>query len=1014
MKTEDGRAYDEFEISFEEENLSVEEIVHRWHRWRTSPDRSPTELKLIGLDLAERLIPQETQRQILLKVSSCRARNASLLLKVIGSVGFLSRVPWESLEIAYPDSIHPSLRLAQQPDIAVIRVANDATETAVRETGRPIRCLVASANPNSFRYPTLAWVSTEMGGLRNVEMRGGDRVKFQFLDAATEAALVTAIRDFKPDVFHFSGHADFLKSEPCLVLHGNQPGAANGFSASKLADCLIEAECQVALLLACETDGAPTSATSVLVRAGVQTVIGLQDKARDASIPAFTRIFYNAILDNVRLDRAVSEARLTIAGPQNGELLPTFWGRQATFLGSRHPEIDAARVTNLPRIEDDCIGRDRELQELQGLALGKHTLCITGLGGIGKSHLARHLAHRLQSTVPQGVWFFDGAEIRDEATLWDEFLEACYPWNPHSTAPRKALPEAIVFVDHVDEWESAQLQALIECFRGHPPLQLVLIGRAISPVSRDDRYEVGPLASGDLEATSEVLFLKWSGLDANGLEREDMRAILSIGKLLEGVPLAIRIAAARAAIVGPLQMADLLESSPLLALGGSRSRVFEAIERSISTLDENDRLLLYRISIFSGSFDWDSLKATYPDDPFELLNGIERLCEAGLTRKSREHHSTRILLTSTVRDYARQTTPDRLFFVLNLARKRHLDRFVELARGAAEAFDSGKWGEGSRGLRLDIPNFRDALVFASEKGYFEKVADLCSYLGRPLMESGRYGEFKTFLREGYRAAAELGRPSLEADLLGLDGAFAGRVGDRDRCVAQWQRRATLYQEIGDDAGLIDATLDLALETTDFDEALTLVDHADSLLTGLKRPDLEATAGVIRAKIELMRGNIDSAILVAKKSDTIELEGKYRDSLPYVQTQLGNIWAQVGRYDDAAKAYVSAVRAAIDGERRSQAAIAALGLSRTLEHSAILDKALRCAEIARDLLVNLGSRRIPEAEARIAQLRPRNYSERAVLNDPLESLREFIATLPNVPQVRFVEAEAGEESAPCSS
>lgn len=669
------------------------------------------------------------------------------------------------------------------------------------------------------------------------------------------------------------------------------------------------------------------------------------------------------------------------------------------------------RATNLPKLEDDCIGRDRELQELHDLALQKPILCITGFGGIGKSHLAQHLAHRLQPTVPHGVWFFDGTEIRDEAALWDEFLEVCYPWNPHSAAPRKQLPEAIVVVDHIDEWESDEIQELVKRFCANPSLTLLLIGRTVTAASREDRYEIGPLSSGDLSETSEALFLKWSGLEANDLEREDLLAILTIVKKLEGVPLALRIAASRAAIVGPAQMAALLESSPLLALGGSKSSVFEAIERSISTLEESDRLLLYQISIFSGSFDWDSLKATYPDDQFELLNGIERLCETGLARKSREHHSTRIFLTSTVREYAWKTTPDRLFFVLNVARKNHLNRFIELARTTAEAFQSGKWSEGSRRLRLDISNFRDALIFASEKRSFEKVAELCSCLCRPMMESGRYGEFRSFLREGYRAATELRRPSLETELLGLEGAFAGRTGDHERCVTLWQRRADLCQEIGDIPGLIDATLDLALETTKSDEALTLVDHADVHLAGLKRPDLKATAVVIRAKIELNRGNIDAAIKVAKRADTIELEGENRDSLPYVQTQLGNIWVQVGHYGDAKNAYIRAIQAAIDGERRSQAAVATLGLSRALENSKANDKALRCAEIARDLLINLGSRRIPESQTRIAQLSPPNYKERAVLNDPLESLREFIATLPNEPQPHFAVVEVAAVPAP---
>lgn len=669
------------------------------------------------------------------------------------------------------------------------------------------------------------------------------------------------------------------------------------------------------------------------------------------------------------------------------------------------------RVTNLPSIEDDCTGRGRELQELYDLALQIPILGITGFGGIGKSHIARHLAHRLQPTIPRGVWFFDGTEIRDEATLWDEFLEACYPWNPHSSTPRKHLPEAIVVVDHIDEWDPDEVQELVRRFNSNPSLTLVVVGRTISAVSRENRYEVGPLSSGKLSETSEALFLKWSGLDADELEREDMSAILSIVKKLEGVPLALRIAASRAAIVGPAQMATLLESSPLLALGGSKSSVFEAIERSISTLEENDRLLLYQISIFSGSFDWDSLKATYPDDPFELLNGIERLCETGLARKSREHHSTRIFLTSTVREYAWKTTPDRLFFVLNVARKNHLNWFVELARTTAEAFQAGKWSEGSRRLKLDISNFRDALIFASEKRSFERVAELCSCLCRPMMESGRYGEFKSFLREGYRAATELRRPSLEAELLGLEGAFAGRTGDHERCVTLWQRRADLCQETGDLAGLIDATLDLALETTNSDEALTLVDHADVHLAGFKRPDLQATAGVIRAKIELNRGNIDAAIREAKKADTIKLEGKDQESLPYVQTQLGNIWLQVGRYELATTAYITAIQAAIDGDRRSQAAVATLGLSRALEQSKIPDKALHSAEIARDLLVNLGSRRIPESQQRIAQLSPPNYKERAVLNDPLENLREFIATLPTEPHSRYAVVEVSEVPEP---
>lgn len=1000
-------SWDEFELIVDVEGISVDEIIDRWHHWRNCLDRAPSELKRIGLELAEELIPYETQRQLLLKVSSCRARNVSLLLKIVGTVDFLSRVPWEVLEIASPDSIPSSLRLAQQSDIALIRVAIDSRPNALREMGSPIRFLVASANIVSSRYPDVTWISAEMSGLKNIDARGDDSVEFLFLEEATQASLEAAILEFRPDIFHFSGNAGLLESESCLVLHPSEAG----FPVNRLGDCLIQAECKVAIILANESDCTSPSAVSVLVRAGIPTVIGLQDKVRDASIAVFSRVLYDAILDGIGLDQAVSEARLAIAGPQYSELLPTFWSRQSSVLGSQDSDSGAERVTNLPRLEEECIGRNRELQELERLVLAKPLLGITGLGGIGKSLLTLHLAHRIQPQIPKGVWLFDGTEIRDEATLWDEFVEASYPWNPHLADSKSEFPESVIVVDDVDQWESGELKALIKRFSKTPTLHLVLTGRSMSELPRDDRFELGPLDRGSLSAASESLFLELTGLEADELGIEEKNAVLSIANVLEGVPLAIKVAASRAAIIGPTQMAELLKSSPLMALGGRKSSFFEAIERSISTLEEEDQLLLYRTSIFSGSFDWESLKAIYPDDPFELLNGIERLCEAGLVWKVRDHQSTRIVLSSTVRDFARETLPERLYFVLHVARKRHLDRFLDLAKVISKAFQTGRWSEGSRILRLETQNFKDALDFATDKRYVEKTAELCSNLCRPLLESGRNNEFSYFLEAGYKAATELGRLSLQADLLGLGGAFAGRIGERYRCVARWKRRAEICLEIGDIAGVVDANIDLALESEDYEEAIALVEHAERLLNGLKRSDLEATAGMTRAKIELMRGNISTAVLVAQKYGAMKLEGSNQDSLPYVQTQLGNILIQVGRYGDATKAYVNAIRAAIDGERRSQAAVAALGLSSSLEKLSMPGKALQCAEIARDLLVNLGSRRVPEAEARIVQLAPRDYLERAVVNDPLENLRDFIETLPNVPLAHHAVVEVEEAREP---
>lgn len=957
----------------------IDAAVRRWETWRSSPNRDAAELAALGSALGQALVPHLLQRNLQLSIGSARALGIPFRLFVEGSGEFLAKIPWEALRLSATSPSDPvDGMLALQPDVSLVRRLGQGSETAPVAADE-VRILIATADPGSWRYPRLAWLATEVKAIEGACARTyASVVNVKTLFDASSEELRQAISEFRPNVFHFSGHAETNPRGTSLVLQGARAGAADLLDVEKVGEWLASGGCQLAVLSACETDAGSGSAAVTLRRAGLAAVVAMQDVARDASLPSFSRALYGALLDGLAIDRAVTEARLAIVGPANTELLPSLWCDAPFSLFGRQAFSSPGAVPNNLRSlgqEAITIGRSREFAAIVKSLEVSQAVCLVGAGGMGKSHLAGAVARKLLAKHPDGVWFLECDAMDTEEDVWTGLAALVAPES--QVGPQKAVLDALqngrplVVLDCFERLASRGEIGAIGALRESTQAALVITSRTMVEAEGIERIEVGPLPFGALHEEAESLFVDLMGLADKRLGAQDAKAISEICVALDGVPLALAVAAGRARLVGVSTLRDLLVNSPIRALGGLASPVGVAVERSLSLLPVEERELLWRLSVFAGSFDWASAVEVYPDDRFALLDGVDKLVANSLLRRTGEESHVRFVLLDSVRDYLAAAMRDEVDALdRTMARRRHVDRYLSLALDAAASFREGNWVGGTHIVRAEIANFRAALSFARDHAHHEAVATFARCLCRPLMESGMTTDFGRFAAEGHRAAEAQGDRALPADLLGLEGALASRMGDKALCEDAWTRRAALYREAGDAVGEVDATLDLADEAKgrgEFERALELISVAESLIAGLGRPDLEATAAVIRATVALDRGRPEEARQAASDAEEKGRDAPQRDVMLYVRSQLGYVWHRLDEPLRAEAAFASVIADAMQGDRQSQAAISAIWLSRILEGRGKIEAALMCAVAAEEILTRLGSRRRGEAERRRVEI-----------------------------------------------
>jgi non-specific serine/threonine protein kinase len=392
---------------------------------------------------------------------------------------------------------------------------------------------------------------------------------------------------------------------------------------------------------------------------------------------------------------------------------------------------------NLPRLRTHFIGRDRELAECARLLDDAHLLTITGIGGCGKTRLALRLAETLLGRFPGGVWFVDLAPLTDGDRVPASFAAAMGVREVAGQTPVDTIKDAIgekrvlvvldncehvldaagTLANHLLSLENVQILATSREGFGIDGERLFALRSLVVPAANAER-NLGELR----EVDAVKLFVDRARLvvhdfaltDANGL------AVADICRRLDGIPLAIELAAARIRVLTADQIRAKLDDRFKLLTGGSkvalaRHQTLRAtLQWSYDLLTPAERQLLRALSVFAGGWTLAQAARVWSEggDEFDTLGLLGRLIEKSLVVLDRDRRDEpRYGLLETVRQYARDGLNDA--GEAPSVRARHAATFSDLVRqGYVERLEKELHWTGL--LETEHDNLRAALEFLRE------------------------------------------------------------------------------------------------------------------------------------------------------------------------------------------------------------------------------------------------------------------------------------------------------------
>jgi predicted ATPase/class 3 adenylate cyclase/DNA-binding CsgD family transcriptional regulator len=481
-------------------------------------------------------------------------------------------------------------------------------------------------------------------------------------------------------------------------------------------------------------------------------------KLRDAGNYAGETIIRTARL------RALAHGRQVIASRQCAELagdgLPdgAAWldlgsyrlknlSRAEQVLQLTHPELTAefpplrgpdSVTNNLPTQLTPFIGREAELAQLHALLDDVRLLTVTGSGGCGKTRLALEAATDRIERHPDGIWYVELAPLGETSSVVAALASVLHVQAVgeeslvDAVVGRLADARALVIVDNCEHLldESAMLvEALL---RGCPPLQVMTTSRQPLNLPGEVTWRVpslrGPKASEvptveSLAQYDAVQLFVDRAVRARpnfAVTNENVAHVALICERLDGIPLAIELAAARVRTISVARIAEGLDDRFRLLRGGSttllprQQTLYESIEWSHHLLDEREQTLLRRLALFSGGFGLDAAEAVCafaPLDPYDVLDLLGGLVDRSLVVLDDEGPTDRYRLLETIKQFARTRLEDADEVTLVL--DRHLDHFAGLVTRLAPDLRTGAQRTSRPLLEREGENIRVALVHAA-------------------------------------------------------------------------------------------------------------------------------------------------------------------------------------------------------------------------------------------------------------------------------------------------------------
>jgi predicted ATPase/class 3 adenylate cyclase len=471
-----------------------------------------------------------------------------------------------------------------------------------------------------------------------------------------------------------------------------------------------------------------------------------------------------------------------------------------------------ARPNNLPRQLTSFVGRERELAEVDKLLEQTSLLTLTGVGGCGKTRLALEVAAAQLERLEHGVWLVELAPLADPEGVTRAVAAALgireVTGRPilETLCDQLAPQQLLLCLDNCEHVLGACASLVDALLRACPRLRVLATSREGLGIGGELIFAVPSLTRPE----AERLFVERARFSRPGfaVTPEDAAAVAQICERLDGIPLALELAAARVRVLSVAELAEKLSDRFRLLTGGSRTALprhrtlLAAIDWSYELLSEPERATLRSASVFAGGFSLAAAESVCSREgiaPDEVLALLTRLVEKSLVNATQSEGETRYSLLETVRQFAL----DKLAESGDAAAVRgsHLDWYLRLAEAAELRFHSKDQLVWFARLEREHDNLRAALDWSLGLESAEPALRLVSALQYFWFVPGHWSEGMEWVEKALARRAEASE-RLQANLDRTAGFLLSNLTrDSERGQRLLRSAFDVYERLGDKPGM---------------------------------------------------------------------------------------------------------------------------------------------------------------------------------------------------------------------
>jgi predicted ATPase/class 3 adenylate cyclase len=483
-------------------------------------------------------------------------------------------------------------------------------------------------------------------------------------------------------------------------------------------------------------------------------------------------------------------------------------------------------TNNLPTQLTSFVGRERELAEANSRLESARLLTLIGPGGTGKTRISIQLGSQLISSFKDGVWLVEFAPISDPSlvikTIASTFDIGEVPGTPLKILVHDYLREKnlLLILDNCEHLVEASARVADELLHVAPKVKIIASSREALGINGETIYRLPSLSLPEqVEVTKEaalgfesVLLFVERASAANRkfqLTDENASSVAQICSRLDGIPLAIELAASRITVFSPEQIAKRLDDRFKLLTGGSRTALPRQqtlralIDWSYDLLNENERALLRRLSVFAGGWTFEASETIC--DTVDVFEYMPQLVNKSLVTVNDEGEEPRYFLLETIRQYARDKLLEK--GEGEGTRERHLAYFLKMAETAGpEMVKKEKELEWIYRLRIEFDNIRAAVEWGLSNDPFA-VARIIYALSFVAVVTNFGGEGHRWGEKALKEIDALGKNKTDeeelsrARLLVSMGIMSFSMGDNQTSRLEAMEASTILRKLGDNRTL---------------------------------------------------------------------------------------------------------------------------------------------------------------------------------------------------------------------